>query len=160
LAQASHGEYEVKAAFVYNFARFVSWPEKDFVASKEDFVVGVLGPDPFGPVLDDLARDRTVEGSNLAVKRYTSSQGLDGCHILFISSAERGQLPEILRALGTSSVLTVSESEGFLEHGGMINLMLKEQKVRFEINVGAADKVGLKISSQLLKLATRVIDVP
>jgi len=160
MAQPVASEYEVKAAFVYNFARFVSWPVEEFRSSEEDFVIGVLGADPFGAVLDDLVESKKVGGSDLAVRRFPSVDALGPCQVLFVTSAENGRLGEVLGMLGESAVLTVGEAEGFLEQGGMINLRLEEQKVRFEINAGAADKAGLKISSQLLKLAIRVVGMP
>lgn len=160
VAQPAATEYEVKAAFVYNFARFVEWPTGTFDATGNRLVIGVLGKDPFGPVLDAAVGDKKVAGNDLVVRRFPSLESLEPCQILFVAADEQKQFAEIVAALRGAAVLTVSESEGFLESGGIINLRLDEQKVRFEINAAMADQVGLKISSQLLKLAVRVVGMP
>jgi hypothetical protein len=155
--QPTASEYEVKAAFLYNFARFVEWPEG---ASGNQFVIGVFGEDPFGSVLDQTVGGKRVGGNELVLRRFRSLESLEPCQILFIAAGEQGRFAEVVAALHGAPVLTVGESEGFLERGGIINLRLEDQKVRFEINAGEAERAGLKISSQLLKLAIRVVGMP
>ena len=149
-------EYEIKAAFLYNFAKFIEWPEDAFMASTSPLVFGVLGDDPFGPALDAL-EGKTARGRTVVVRRFVGLQGLDECHILFISSSERERLADVLQVLGSSSVLTVGEMEDFVERGGIINLTITRNKVRFEVNLEAGDRAGLQLSSQLLNLAAGII---
>lgn len=146
-------EYQIKAAFVYNFAKFVEWPENTAVAGGPAFIIGVLGEDPFGETLDDTVRGKTVGGSDLAVKRFSSLSTLEPCQILFLSKSVADHLPEILERVQGTAVLTVAEDERFALDGGMVRLVTEDNKVRFEINVDAANRAGLRISSKLLALA-------
>lgn len=153
------GEYEVKAAFLYNFTKFVEWPSAAFADERSSILICVLGENPFGRSLSDLATDR-VAGRKLTVLGRKENQGLDGCHVLFISRSERGRIPEILAAVQSAPVLTVADTEGFLDQGGGINFMLEGSKVRFEINQEAAERAGIRISSKLMSLARRVKSGP
>lgn len=148
-------EYEIKAAFLYNFTKFVEWPPAAFADEKSSILICVLGENPFGRSLSDLATDR-VAGRKLTVLGRKENQGLDGCHVLFISRSERERISEILAEVESSPVLTVADSEGFLDQGGVINFILEGSKVRFEINQQAVERTGIKISSKLMRLATRV----
>ena len=143
-------EYQVKAALIYNFAKFIDWPAD--AAAGDTLVIGVLGQDPFGPALEALQR-KTVKDKPIRVKRFAALDALERCHILFISSSEADHLPEILAAISGDSVLTVGETESFAEAGGVIRLVNRRTKVRFQINVRAGESSGLRISSQLLRLA-------
>ena len=145
-------EYEVKAAFLYNFAKFVEWPTDAFSSPSEPLTLGVLDTDPFGDTLKIL-EDKSAGGRRINIKRFDSVQQLDRCHILFISNSEKGNLPQILTLIKKWNVLTVGEMKGFAEAGGVINFILIDKKIRFEINADAARRAGLKISSQLLKVA-------
>lgn len=145
-------EYLIKAAFLYNFAKFVEWPAEAFKDGLDTLYLGVLGVDPFGDALDSI-KDKTVKGKKLVIKRFTKIDDLEKCHILFISASERGNLRNILQSLNNSSVLTVSEMEKFAQLGGIINLITIENNIHFEINPDAAERAKLKISSHLLKLA-------
>jgi hypothetical protein len=147
-------EYRVKAAFVFNFAKFVEWPPG--TGDSGPFVIGVFGSDPFGEILDTTVEGKTVRGRPLAVRRYISASEARGCDLLFVSAAETKHLPEILRNLAGRSVLVVGEGPELIRAGGAIGLIEEDDKVRFEINDTAAERAGLKISSQLLKLARRV----
>ena len=149
-------EYEIKAAFLYNFALFIEWPEAAFGASTSPLVLCVLGDDPFGPALDTV-EGRTAEGRTIEVRRFDGLEDLDECHILFISSSEREWLADVVEFLGSSSVLTVGETDDFAERGGIINLTIVRNKVRFEINLEAGNRAGLRLSSQLLNLAVDII---
>ena len=148
-------EYHIKAAFLYNFAKFVEWPDQTLADTSVPIGVGVLGKDPFGSALDSI-NGKTVRGRSLVIKRFETVQDLEFCHVLFISSSEEKHLASILESLKDRSVLTVSEAEQFTQCGGIIKLTEKGNRIRFEINLGAADRARLKISSKLLKLATIV----
>lgn len=146
------GEYEVKAAFLYNFAKFIEWPDRAFPAADAPFVIGVLGDDPFGPALDDLER-REVHGRKVVVWRIGSVRTAPACHILFVSESERRDLEAVIRGLQSMPTLLVSDIEDFARRGGMIAFEPQGDRLTFAINPVAARKAGLKISSQLLKLA-------
>ena len=155
LSQASSPsgeEYQIKAAFLYNFGKFVDWPEAAADSSKP-LVIAVFGTDPFGPVLDRTVQGRRVRGRPVIVRRPTRIEDLLPCHILFVSSAEKNRMAGILQAVGGAAVLVVGETDGFLRLGGMIAFSVEKEKVRFEINEGAARRKGLKIDSKLLVLA-------
>lgn len=152
-------EYQIKAAFLFNFIKFVEWPTDGFTHRSTPITLGVLGKDPFGTALDSLD-GKTVKGRRLVVKRSASLQDLQCSHILFISSSENGHLPQIVEALNNSSVLTVGEAARFTRVGGIINFVIKKNKIRFEINVDAAERAGFTISSKLLKLATVIRNRP
>ena len=145
--------YQVKAAFLYNFARFVQWPDEAFPKHNEPFIIGIIGDDPFGPVLTQTIRDKNIDGRKLIVKHFFSTRDLGFCHILFVSSSEKKQFQSLFSRVRSSSTLTVGDFDDFSKSGGMINFTIVKNKVRFEINPQAAEKVGLKISSKLLKLA-------
>jgi hypothetical protein len=147
-------EYEVEAAYLSNFGRFVDWPIKP--AAGEAFDVCVLGPDPFGTLLDNALKGEQIGNAHLVGRRLPGAEEISSCRILFISSARENQLPAILTALGTSNVLTVSDMPSFTRLGGMIQFVIEGKRVRFEINLNAAQRAGLSLSSQLLKLAVAV----
>jgi hypothetical protein len=149
-------EYEIKAAFLYNFAKFVQWPEECFTDSGSPIVIGVLGADPFGGVLDATVEGRTAAGRRLAVRRLRNI-GESQCHILFISASERVRAPHILSALRDTPCLTVSESLDPRARGVMINFVLVENRVRFEINLRAAEQARLILNSQLLRLSRNIL---
>jgi hypothetical protein len=154
--QAPVGEYEVKAAFLYNFAKFVEWPEVSGAGGAPEFVIGILGQDPFG---SDIAviEGKSVNGKILKIVRSDSLAELNNCQVLFISGPVENRLDDILKKLGSRPILTVGDTHGFAHAGIMINLFKKDNKIRFEINPTAAEKTGLRISSHLLRLA-RIID--
>jgi hypothetical protein len=143
-------EYQVKAAFIYNFAKFVEWPGN--ANPDAPLLIGVLGKDPFGSEIDRAVEGKTVNGRRLMIKRFSSLEAYQYCHILFISSSERNNLPQIIAAVRNSNVLTVSETDRFAQIGGIINFVTIENRIRFEINQAAAERAGLKISSKLLSL--------
>jgi hypothetical protein len=149
-------EYEVKAAYLYNFGRFVQWPAKATTAGGDSFAICVLGEDPFGTVLHATIAGETIGGKNVVAKRISKPQDGVNCRILFISSSEDRQLKEVLAALDKVSVLTVSDMAQFARRGGMVQFILDGKKVRFEVNLFTAERAGLTLSSQLLKLATNV----
>ncbi|HKI02625.1 MAG TPA: YfiR family protein [Thermoanaerobaculia bacterium] len=158
-AQPAASEYDVKAAFLYNFTKFVEWPDSVFPGDRSNFQVCVLGADPFGKSLQVIA-DEQVAGRGITLLRTPKMSDPEGCQILFICQSEKEDLTEILAELRDVPVLTVGDTSGFIDRGGIINFTLEGGKVRFEINQEAADRAGIKISSKLLRLATRVKGSP
>jgi len=148
-------EYQIKAAFLFNFAKFVEWPPGAFVKKTDPIVIGILGENPFGDDLARTIREKTVDARPLEIKEYHWPVQATNCHILFISSSEKKRLPEILASLKGASVLTVGETDHFTESGGMINFFVEGAKMRFQINKDAASSAGLKISAKLMSLASR-----
>lgn len=149
-------EYQLKAAFLYNFTKFVEWPSHRFAQTNSPIVIGVLGRNPFGDELEKIVKDRKVNGRDILVTNITASAGVKAVHMVFISAGEEERWRETLASLRNTAVLTVGESAVFAQTGGMINFTLQADKVRFEINQNRADAAGLKFSAQLLKLATAV----
>jgi hypothetical protein len=149
-------EYEVKAAFLYNFARFVEWPAEPGHDPGAPFVIVILGHDPFGAVLDETVAGKTVGGRPIEVRRVPRVDEAREAQIVFVASSERPNLTAILKALERPGLLTVGDSDGFALQGGAINFTVQARRVRFEINPAAAEQARLKMSSQLLKLATLV----
>jgi YfiR/HmsC-like len=141
----SASEYQVKAAFLYNFAKFVEWPAPSFKGLNDPINICVVGQNPFGSMLEDTVRGKTLEGRAFVVRNLPDVQQAGGCHILFVSSAERRHMRSILESIKTPGVLTVGETEGFAMNGGVINFKLDEGRVRFEINLEAAAAKGLQI---------------
>jgi hypothetical protein len=152
-------EYKVKAAFLYNFSKFIEWPAGAFKDHLTPIGLYVLGSDPFGEALDSL-KEKTVNGRKFVIRRIKRVEEAEGGHILFISTSEKGRNKEILQSLGNTSILTVSEVERFCQIGGMINFVVMGDRVQFEINPESAQKRSLKISSQLLRLAKIVSNGP
>lgn len=146
-------EYEIKAAYLFNFAKFVDWPAETFADSTEPIIIAILGKDPFGKVLGETVSGKTVKGRKLVVERYKKIQDLHFCHILFISTSKRQRLAKILRQTKNQSILTVSELKNFIQAGGVIRLFNRGNKVRFDINLEAAKQAQLRISSRVLNLA-------
>ena len=150
-------EYQVKALFLCNFAKYVDWPATAFANDSAPIVIGLVGQDNFGDNFKQVIAGKTINGRPVAVKHVASEQEYKGCHILFISASEKSGLPEILNAVKDSAILTVGETERFLAQTGMINFTKKENKIRLEINLGAVQQANLKISSKLLSVADVVM---
>jgi hypothetical protein len=149
-------DYEVKAAYLYNFGRFVEWPAKAAEAQTDSFAICVLGQDPFGPVLNTALSKETIAGKSVVVKRLPAPDATMNCRVLFISSSEDNRLKQILISLGGASVLTVSDLPQFTRRGGMVQFVIEGSRVRFEVNLATAERAGLTLSSELLKVATNV----
>jgi YfiR/HmsC-like len=156
MAQPAPTEYEVKAAFLYNFARFVEWPSSSFPNALSQFRICILGQDPFGSALLEITRDKWVNLHQFKVEDIASVQEARTCQILFVSSSEYRKTQQILEGLHGTSVLTVGDTKGFAERGGMIDFMLEDDRVHFEVNFKMAEQAGLKISSKLLSVAKLV----
>ena len=146
-------EYEIKAAYLYNFINYIAWPADPPAGAT--LTVGILGESPFGLALEPL-KGKQVKGRAIAVKQIASAKDLEQCQIVFVCTSEKSRLPEILGHLKGAQVLTVSDIDGFAEQGGIINFISERNKVRFQINPEAARRIGLTISSELLKLAKLV----
>jgi hypothetical protein len=141
-------EYRVKAAFLFNFLKFVEWPPG---ASGAPWVIGLLGPDPFGDLLEETVRGKTLSGRSIEVRRFARPGDVKDCQILFMSRAESDRMAR-QPIPAPQGVLTVGESPGFLQSGGAVNFYLEDNRVHFEIKPSVARAAGLRVSSQLLKL--------
>lgn len=147
---AGTSEYEMKAAYLYNFAKFIDWPDAQPLPS---FNICVYGRDPFGGFLDQAVLGKQAHGAAIVIRRIPSGiQNLDGCQTLFLGAASAAQIEPLLRALQGRSILTIGESDGFAEQGGMIGLRLDQGRVRFEINLAAISAARLQASSRLIEL--------
>lgn len=151
LAQAVR-EYQVKAAFLYNFVQFVDWPASAFENTNAPIRIGILGSNPFGRALDDTVQNELVRNRKLVIQRARQADELKNCHLIFIARSEKNKIAEILSVVRLAPILTVSEVEGFVQSGGIVNFYLEGNKVRFELNPEAGQRQGLKISSELLAL--------
>lgn len=149
-------EYQLKAAFLYNFTKFVEWPAPHVPQAASPIVIAVLGDNPFGDELENAVRGRLVNGRPIVVKIVDSPDEAGAAQVLFVGANEERRLGDSLDALHRASVLTVGETRRFAAMGGIITFTLTADKVRFEINQDAGEQAGLKINAQLLKLATPV----
>jgi YfiR/HmsC-like len=155
---AEPSEYQVKAAFLYNFGKFVTWPTNVFSDTNAPLVIGVFGPSPFHGDLGRIVHGKIINGHPVVVKQIKVFDDLKKCQILFISASERDRLGGVLHELDDAGILTVTENlESFDKSGVMINFIMENERIRFEINDVAAERVGLKINSKLLILAKRTV---
>jgi hypothetical protein len=145
-------EYSVKAAYLYNFAKFVVWPDSSFSSVESPLTICVVGFDPFKENLDYL-ENKSVRGRQIAIKRLDKVDGISDCHTVFVSREEREAIRSVIDAVKNKPILTVGETSDFCPSGGIVNLYNENNRVRFEIDVTAAEQAGLTISSELLKLA-------
>jgi hypothetical protein len=146
-------EYQVKAVFLFNFLQFVEWPVAATPDARLPLLIGILGTDPFGPFLDETVRGEHVGARSIQVRRYRQLTDLEACNILFISRSENEQVRAILSALKNRPVLTVSDSDGFANQGGMIQFVTDKNRIRLRINLEAAQAAKVTISSKLLRVA-------
>lgn len=167
-------EYKVKAAFLYNFLKFVDWPNGKAADAKKPIILGIIGKNPFGNAFEPV-KGKPVKGREVVIKTFKSVAELKKlgqkakadldkqiaelrkCHLLFICSSEKDSIKEIIPALRGRAVLTVADTKDFLKSGGIINFVMEKQKVRFEINTAAAKRSKLRIRSQFLRLAKKVV---
>lgn len=154
--QSPPTEYQVKAAYLYNFGKFVDWSATSVAAKGDGFQICVLGQDPFGPALDVALARQSIDGKGVMARRISKPQDAVSCRILFISSSEDHQLKGIFTVLDGAGVLTVSDIPQFSQRGGMIGFTLDGNRVRFEVNLATAEAAGLTLSSELLKVAVAV----
>jgi hypothetical protein len=160
VACAGSLEYAVKAAFLFNFAKFVEWPREALGPESAPLAICVLGPDPFGEDLDRVTQGRSVQGRRIEIRRLPLPiaasaivKATGGCAILFVAPTDPAGHGALLRSLRDAPILTVGEQEDFTALGGCLRFFLVDQKVRFEINLQAVDRAHLKVSSKLLSLA-------
>lgn len=146
-------EYQMKAAYVYNLAKFVDWPAEAFKTASDPLTICVLGQSPILVTLNEAVNGESIDERKLLVRQVSEVQQASNCHILFIASSDRKYLQAVLRDLKTPGVLTLGESAGFAEEGGVVNFRLEGKKVRIEINLNAAGQQKLRISPKLLSLA-------
>ena len=146
-------EYQVKAAFLFNFAKFIDWRPASFASPQAPFSICLLGKDPFGQVIDDSLQGKSIGEHAVTVQRVKEAAQARHCQIVFAEVSELGSVATILEELRGANVLLVGEADGFAAAGGTIQFTLEENHVRFLINVDAADRAGLKFSSKLLALA-------
>jgi hypothetical protein len=146
-------EYPLKAVFLLNFAQFTDWPTNVFEHADAPLIIGVLGNDPFGTLLDDAVRGETANGRKFVVQRYRHVADVQNCQILFISQSETPQLGTIMAALKGKPVLTVSEIDGSAYRGACVRFITENNKIRLRINTTSLKNAGLTMSSQLLRLA-------
>jgi YfiR/HmsC-like len=159
LAQSkAPSEYELKAAFLFNFAKFVDWPPAAFPDPKSPMILCTFDDDAFGVVLDEVVRAKAINGRELVVRRMKKVEALTACQVVFVGTAETKRLPELLEALKGSPTLLVSDIPGSAERGGGIGFYLEDSKMRFSINVDAIQRAHLTVSSKLLTLAKIVHD--
>ncbi|MBC7783362.1 MAG: YfiR family protein [Burkholderiales bacterium] len=147
-------EYQVKAAFIYNFTQFIEWPEGAFASADAPFVVAVLGKDPFNGALEQAMEGKRVGSRAVVVRRYEVGSVIGPCQILFVPLTEESAvINKLPRLVGDRPILTVGESDAFLPLGGIFRFYTEDKKVRFEVSTQPAEQRRLKISSKLLKLA-------
>lgn len=148
---ASANEYQIKAAFLFNFAKFVGWPSQAFADANTPLIIGVLGQDPFGSYLDETVQGERIDNRQLVIQRYHSPAEIKHCHVLFISRSEAGRLNQIVSSLKSRNMLIVTDADGG-EGGVIIRFVTEGNRIRFKIDAQAAKAANLTISSKLLRL--------
>jgi hypothetical protein len=156
-ADAQADEYRVKAAFLYKFGGYVEWPDRSFARADSPVVIGVIGADTLADELAQTVSGRNVNGRPVLVRKLRAGDPIAGLHVLFIGRVDRGRLAEILAAAKGQALLTVTESEDGLELGSMINFVVVENKVRFDVAPPPSESDNLKISTRLLGVARKVV---
>ena len=151
---AGPGEYQVKAAFLYHFANFVSWPASSFESTEGKLRICLVGEDPFGQILDTTLANKSVGDHAFDIRRNPPKTTLRHCHMLYLPNSERWSFSMLQHHIADSDVLAIGETITFLEHGGMVQFFIKDQKVQFAVNPDAINQTNLKVSSKLLRLAT------
>lgn len=150
-AEVHSDERLVKAAFLYNFVKFVEWP----TPAAAPFVVGIVGDDGMARVVEDVVRGRTAQGRELVVRRLADTDDPRGCHLVFVTAEADGRAREVIQRARGAQILTVGETPYFLREGGMIRFLVDDSRIRFQIDAASVGSAGLRISSQLLSLAVR-----
>jgi hypothetical protein len=146
-------EYQVKAAFLYNFTRFISWPSSAFNSPTAPFVIGIVGNDPFGSYLEDIIDQEKVDNHPIIIQRYHDIKDINNCQILYISVSDDNKIKEIIAGVAHQNVLTVGDADKFVKWGGVISFFKDDNKLRVQINMAAAKTAGIEISSKLLKIS-------
>ena len=146
-------EYGLKSVFLYQFCRFMEWPRSAFSSPTDPFVIGILGDDPFGPLLNEAVQGEMYHGHPIRIERYHSPREIKRCQLLFISRSGMDQVDDVLSAVAGKSIVTVGETEGFLDHGGMIALTAEHNRVRLRVNASSLRAANVDVSSKLLRVA-------
>jgi hypothetical protein len=155
-AAESPSEYQVKAAYLYNFAKFIHWPDSSFSDAKAPLIIGVLGKNPFNGELNQLI-SRTVRNRPIEIKHFKTVKDVFNCHLLYISPSGASELDETLKVLGTKPIITVGEDNKFARQGGVIQFVTKRGRLRFIFNLEITKANDIKVDSQLLSLAAEVM---
>ena len=166
-ASSSNKEYKVKAAFIYNFAKYVTWPESSFETQESKLVIGVVGKNPFGTALDKTLKGKKIHNREIQIKYFKKPQDITKTHILFVSNTEKGNVSKIASKVQGNSTLTISDMKNlinrsnfcifsFINNKGMLGFIKEKNRVRFQIDLKAIRKENLKVSAKLLKLAQKV----
>ncbi len=153
-------EYDLKAAFLFNFAQFVDWPPEAFANDRAPFVIGVVGEDPFGRSLDEIVAGESVREHPIVVRRFPTLHDLGPCHMLFVGRPDAARPWEVAEALRGRTVLTVGDAKGFASHGGAIEFVVVGGRLRLIVNVAEARAAKLTISSKLLRQSELVGAAP
>jgi hypothetical protein len=146
-------EYQIKAKYLYNFARFVDWPEESFQSPDSPFVIGIIGNDPYGIDLEKTIEGKQIKNRKFIIKHYQNLENLSSCHILFIGIDNKAGRSQIFNKIKKQGILTVGDDDSFAKDGGMINFIIKKERIRFQINREAVNQSPLKMSTTLLKMA-------
>jgi uncharacterized protein DUF4154 len=146
-------EYALKAVFLYNFCRFIEWPKSAFASPNDPIIIGIVGQDPFGSLLNEAVRGETSRGRAIRIEHYPKPDAIGKCHLLFVSQSEAARTEKILGAVGGKSVVTVGETDVFIDRGGMIALTADKNRVRLHINPSLLRAASLDVSSKLLRVA-------
>jgi len=149
-------EYKVKAAYLFNFVKYVEWPAGAFTSPDEPYLIGVLGEDPFGEIVEKTVADRLVNKRKVIVLRSKQIEKLKTCHVVFIAVSEKNRIGAILASYKSAPILTVSEMERFIQSGGMIAFAYEKETIRFDVDWDQAEENKLKISSRMLASARTV----
>ena len=152
-AAAPSNEYALKSVFLYNFCRFIEWPESAFTAPTDPLVIGIVGQDPFGPLLKEAVAGETYHGRPIQIAHLKGNSDLRRCHLLFVSQSENARLTQILAGVEKQPIVTVGETQDFLGRGGMIALLAEGTRVRLEISPSVIRAARLDVSSKLLRVA-------
>ncbi len=152
--------YQVKAVFLFNFAQFVEWPSSAFAETQAPLVIGVLGEDPFGPLLEETINGEKSNGHPLAIAHYQNVEEVKNCHILFVNLPHEKTQASVLSRLKGTNILTVGDKENFTSDGGMVRFTMENKKIHLKINLAAVKAENLAISSKLLRLAEIVDSKP
>lgn len=150
----AENEYQVKAAFIIQFTKFIDWPDDAFKGDSEPFVIGIVGNDPFGSTMDNVAARQKAEGRSIVVKRFKADQDFTRCQVLYVGSNPKAVFKKLRDA--NSKCLTIGDSSDFVSSGGAIGFLLDQNRIRFDINLSAAKNAKLTVSSKLLSLARSV----
>lgn len=153
-------EYQVKAAFLFNFTRFIEWPADAFAAADSPFILGVVGTNPFGSHLEEIIKGESINGHPLVLRYFKTSADVTPCHILYIALDNKEEMKKAMIQADALNALTVSDISNFTKQGGIIRFVTEDNKTRIRINLSAARAEGLTISSKLLKLAEIVESQP